>query len=64
MHWYKIQNEHEENSPCPRNYHSAVSVSNIVYIFGGRDENEIELDDLYSVELKSYPIDPMEITEN
>ena len=57
MHWYVVGSENEKDIPSKRILHSAVSVWNNVYIFGGEGEDYQDLNDLYSMELTAYPVD-------
>ena len=49
-HWYNVLCEPMYPFPSKRDSHSAVSVSNDVYIFGGIDSNENNLNELYRME--------------
>ncbi|CAI2359266.1 unnamed protein product [Moneuplotes crassus] len=64
MYWYLAENDPSGDLPCPRDFHTAVSVSNTVYVFGGSDTNEDDCDDLYYTEIESYPIDPEEVEDD
>lgn len=46
--WNKIKNNEKTSKPCPRSGHSAVFHNNQMYIFGGKAENSIKLNDLWS----------------
>ena len=55
MHWHSVVYEEISNLPTARHGHSAVLAQNNIYVFGGSDSNENDLNDLYVMELYSFP---------
>ena len=55
MHWHSVVSADEMNVPSARHGHSAVLAQNNIYVFGGTDSNGNDLNDLYVMELYSFP---------
>lgn len=51
--WEKIEYKSEE-APIPRAGHSAVIYDNKMYIFGGKDEDNEKLKDLWSFDFTNH----------
>lgn len=51
--WEKIEHKSEE-APIPRAGHSAVIYDNKMYIFGGKDEDNEKLKDLWSFDFTNH----------
>lgn len=45
LRWFKCKQE--EEVPCARDSHTVTIVNNMIYLFGGQDQYENHLNDLY-----------------
>lgn len=49
--WNRVQHPPGENLPKPRSKHSAVVYNNVMYIFGGKDDDNNKLNDMWKLDL-------------
>jgi len=51
--WERVKLPEGARRPCPRSGHSAVIVGQTMYIFGGKADNSLRLNDLWGFNLQS-----------
>jgi len=51
--WNKVKLADNAKRPCARSGHSAVLQNNIMYVFGGKADNSLKLNDLWAFNLQS-----------
>lgn len=49
--WSKIKLSENSKKPCARSGHSACISGNFMYVFGGKSDNSVKLNDLWSFNL-------------
>jgi N-acetylneuraminic acid mutarotase len=52
--WSKIKLAENGKIPCARSGHSACIEGNLMYVFGGKTDNSVKLNDLWSFNLQSH----------
>ena len=52
--WVKLTIPAEIEQPCPRSGHTACIYENAMYVFGGKDDDNNKLNDLWKLDLNSY----------
>lgn len=52
--WTKVKHADNAKWPCPRSGHSACVSGNLMYVFGGKSNNGLKLNDLWAFNLQSH----------
>jgi hypothetical protein len=52
--WNKIHIKEKALKPCPRSGHTAVVKGNMMYVFGGKADKNIKLNDLWAFNMQNH----------